>query len=315
MVILGHSFPLASPYPCEVANCVRFLYLFHMPLFVWCSGFLFAHTMQSHRLSLAHYMGKRAVKLLVPYFVISLFGLIPKIVASSVLNDTLNMDAISLIRAFLVPREGVWGHFWFLPMIFLMGTLGFLLDKFSKTTRAWVMVVLISFALSFFRYDVLQWFAVNDVLQYFMFYAGGVLCCRLTKSIDLCHWTYIVSAILLSIALFFMITSNAGLIHARNTLIATFMIFAMVQWCKKIDCRINVDRNSLIAQTYQIFILSWPCQLVAGIAAERIIHLSWMAFIPLVFAIGVVAPMVILKLIYRLEEKTQTKYISFVLGR
>ena len=315
MVILGHSFPLATPYPCEIANCVRFLYLFHMPLFVWCSGFLFAHTMQSHRLSLAHYMSKRAVKLLVPYFVISLFGLIPKIVASSVLNDTLNMDAISLVRAFLVPREGVWGHFWFLPMIFLMGTFGFSVDKFSKTTRTWVMVVLISFALSFFRYDVLQWFAVNDALHYFVFYVGGVLCCRLTKSIDICHWAYIGAAILLSVALFCTISSNAQLIHTRNTLIAMLMIFAIVQLCKKIDKFINVNRNSSIAQTYQLFILSWPCQLVAGIVVERILHLCWSISIPIVFTTGIIAPLLLLKLIDRLEMNTPKRYISFVLGK
>lgn len=276
--------------------------------------FLFAHTMQSDRKSLAQYTGNRAVKLLVPYFVISLIGLIPKILASSVLNDKLNVDVISIVRAFLVPREGVWGHFWFLPMIYLMGTLGYLLDKFSKKTQVWAIVVLVSFALSFYRQDVLQWFAVNDVLQYFMFY-GGILCCRLTRSMDSCHWWYIGSAILLSVVLFFTITSNAELIHTRNTLIAIFMIFAIVQLCKKIDRYINVDRKSLIAQTYQIFSLSWPCQLVAGIVVERILHLCWMVFIPIVFATGVVVPLVLLKLIDWLEGKIHKKYISFVLGR
>lgn len=172
LVVLGHSFPFVTPYPSGVTKSISFLYAFHMPLFVWCSGFLFAHTMQSDRKSLAQYTGNRAVKLLVPYFVISLIGLIPKILASSVLNDKLNVDVISIVRAFLVPREGVWGHFWFLPMIYLMGTLGYLLDKFSKKTQVWAIVVLVSFALSFYRQDVLQWFAVNDVLQYFMFYGG-----------------------------------------------------------------------------------------------------------------------------------------------
>lgn len=109
LVILGHSFPFVTPYPCGLTEGCKFLYAFHMPLFVWCSGFLFAHTMQTEGKTFAQYASKRAVKLLVPYFLISLIGLVPKILASSVLNDTLNMDAMAIVRAFLVPREGVWG--------------------------------------------------------------------------------------------------------------------------------------------------------------------------------------------------------------
>lgn len=120
LVILGHSFPFVTPYPCVLMEGCRFLYAFHMPLFVWCSGFLFAHTMQTERKTFVQYVSQRALKLLVPYFLISLIGLVPKILASSVLNDTLNMDAMEIVRAFLVPREGVWGHFWFLPMIYLI---------------------------------------------------------------------------------------------------------------------------------------------------------------------------------------------------
>ena len=131
LVILGHSFPFVTPYPCVLMEGCRFLYTFHMPLFVWCSGFLFAHTMQTRK-TFAQYASQRALKLLVPYFLISLIGLVPKILASSVLNDTLNMDAMEIVRAFLVPREGVWGHFWFLPMIYLIGVIGYLLDKMSK---------------------------------------------------------------------------------------------------------------------------------------------------------------------------------------
>lgn len=315
LVILGHSFPFVTAYPSAVKVCIHFLYTFHMPLFVWCSGFLLALTMQSDRMSTAKYARKRAVKLLVPYFVISLIGLIPKLLASSVLNDNLNMDAVSIIRAFLVPRECVWGHFWFLPMILLIGILGFMVEKFSKKTTVWIMVVLASFALSFYQNDVLQWFAINDVLQFFMFFAAGVLCCRFTNNINFCHWSYIGSALLLSLVLFFSITSNALLIHTRDTLIAALMIFVIVQLCKKFDNSINVNRNSLIAQTYQIFILSWPCQLVAGIVIERILILSWMAFIPIVFATGIVAPLILLKLTDWLELKTHTRYISFLLGR
>lgn len=83
------------------------------------------------------------------------------------------MDAMAIVRAFLVPREGVWGHFWFLPMIYLIGVIGYLLDKISKKVSTWIAVTLVAFALSFFKSDVLGWFGVNDVLLYFMYYSMG----------------------------------------------------------------------------------------------------------------------------------------------
>ena len=304
LVILGHSFPFVTPYPCVLMEGCRFLYTFHMPLFVWCSGFLFAHTMQTRK-TFAQYASQRALKLLVPYFLISLIGLVPKILASSVLNDTLNMDAMEIVRAFLVPREGVWGHFWFLPMIYLM----------SKKVGTWIVITLVAFALSFFKSDVLGWFGVNDVLLYFMYYSMGVVSDRMAFNMKLCNWMYLVGAVLMALALFFTITSGVGMIHCRNTVIAILMIFTIVQLCRMYADRTTIQRKSLIAQTYQIFILSWPCKLVVGVVVERILHMNWMIFIPVVFVTGVVMPLILLKLMDWLEEKIDVRYMSFILGR
>ena len=253
--------------------------------------------------------------MLVPYFLISLIGLVPKILASSVLNDTLNMDAMAIVRAFLVPREGVWGHFWFLPMIYLIGIIGYLLDKISKKVGTWIVVTLVAFALSFFKSDVLGWFGGNDVLLYFMSYSMGVVSDRMAFNMKLCNWMYLVGAVLMALVLFFTITSGVGMIHCRNTVIAMLMIFAIVQLCRMYADKTTIQRKSLIAQTYQIFILSWPCQLVVGVLVERILHMNWMVFIPVVFITGVVMPLILLKLIDWLEEKIDVRYMSFVLGR
>lgn len=315
LVILGHSFSFVTPYPCVLMEECRFLYAFHMPLFVWCSGFLFAHTMQTERKTFVQYASQRALKLLVSYFLISLIGLVPKILASSVLNDTLNMDAMEIVRAFLVPREGVWGHFWFLPMIYLIGVIGYLLDKISKKVGTWIVITLVAFALSFFKSDVLGWFGVNDVLLYFMYYSMGVVSDRMAFNMKLCNWMYLVGAVLMALALFFTITSGVGMIHCCNTVIAILMIFAIVQLCRMYADRTTIQRKSLIAQTYQIFILSWPCQLLVGVVVERILHMNWTVFIPVVFVTGIVMPLILLKLMDWLEEKIDVRYMSFILGR
>ena len=318
LVVLGHSFPFVTPYPLGGVSFVRFLYAFHMPLFVWCSGFLFAYTEQADRKSFGEYVRQRSARLLIPYFVLSLVGILPKILAASVLNDTLEMDATQLVRAFLVPREGIWGHFWFLPMIYLMGIMGYILDKaFGSGKTNWTVVTVVAFGLSFVRKDVLEWFAINDVLHFFIYYSLGVACCR-TSMRKMTRVQMAISAlgcVTLSVGLFVCINGSVPVVHVRDTAIACLMTASIVSLCKLAEGECNIDRTSPLAQTYQIFILSWPCQLVVGILAERILHFNWMAFIPTVFVAGMALPLVLLRMIDLFEKKTNTQILSFVLGR
>ena len=318
LVILGHSFPFVTPYPEGVNKAIGFLYTFHMPLFVWCSGFLFAHTRQSERKTFGQYLISRAAKLLVPYIALSLIGMLPKMIASPVLNDTLEMDAMSIIRAFVVPRENIWGHFWFLPMIFLMGIIAYIVDKVTNTTlKVWIPLTIVAFGISFFQYSVLEWGGVNDIMSYFVFYCIGVVCSR-TETLNLSGWqSLILIAVctILSVVLFVNIKGNIRLVHVRNVIIAVLMITGIVQMCRAVENDISVSRKTLMAQTYQIYILSWPCQLVAGIIAERILHISWMAFVPIVFCTGIIMPLVLIEITEWFEKKTGTMVLSLILGR
>lgn len=299
-----------------------------MRLFVFCILFIclylygvvdsFAYTEQTKKKSLVFYVSQRSIRLLVPYFLLSIVGLLPKIMAASVLNDKLEMDFIQIIRAFFVPREGVWGHFWFLPMIYITGILGYGLDKLVKlSVVGWIIITAISFGLSFVQLDVLQWLAINDVLHFFVYYALGIVVGRI-KGYDLNKKYEIVIAcvgLLLFLILFFYVHGALSLQHVRNFLIACCMIIFIVNLCRLLENRITVCRTSLMAQTYQIFILSWPCQLIVGIVIERILRLNWQVFIPVVFLSGILFPLLILRIMDKIETKINFKILSFVIGR
>ena len=289
-----------------------------MPLFVWCSGYLFAYTNQTGRKSCKDYLSQRSLRLLVPYFVFSLIGLIPKIVASPVLNDTLELDAVQLIRAFFVPREGVWGHFWFLPMIYFIGILGFVIDKLClKSSKVWIVITITALVVSIYKADFLQWFSINDVLHFFPYYCLGVLTCYI--KLDFLIGSHLKTNFFVGLVTGLVLYSffeEVGLIgFARNTAIAICMILSIVSLCKSISNRLYIDRNAKLAQTYQIFIISWPCQLVAGILLERILHVNWLLFWILVFATGVIVPLILLRIKDIIEKKYNTKILSFILGQ
>ena len=318
LVILGHSYPFVTPIPDWGGGIKGFLYAFHMPLFVWCSGYLFAHTNQTGRKGFLVYFNQRSIKLLVPYFAFSLIGIVPKILAAPVLNDTLEFDALQLIRAFFVPREGVWGHFWFLPMVYFVGLLGFTLDKLIKQNlKVWILITLLSFSLLNIKSNTFEWLAINDVLHFFPYFGLGVLCCRyncgVLKSTSL--YACIFVGFGLSLSLFSYIEETGAIGIVRNAIIAICMIITVLYICVLIDKHVHIERNALIAQTYQIFILSWPCQLVAGIILERLLHVHWLVFLGLVFCVGISLPLIILHIIDIIENKYNTKILSFICGR
>lgn len=93
------------------------------------------------------------------------------------------------------------------------------------------------------------------------------------------------------------------------------MIAVILLLCIAWNDKIRINRKRLIAQTYQIFILSWPCQLVVEIILERELHLQWWIILPSVFIIGVVGPLILIKLIDWFEAKTKTRILSVIIGK
>lgn len=324
LVIWGHSYPFVTPIPETISNSRGFIYLFHMPLFVFCSGFLFAYTRQTERKSLRLYVTQRVKKLLLPYLVFSLIGLFPKYFTQSVLNDTLTLDFVSLVRVFLVPRENIWGHFWFLPMIYILGVLSFIFDKFffSDADKKWkwtiICICLIIIKLIYNPIASMQWLGINDVIQFAYCYALGVdvfyMLGDLKDRIHLKRPALLTICIMgggISLITRFFYPNNS----IANLTVALLMIATILLLCLDLEKYTKVNKRSLVAQTYQIFILSWPCQLLMEILLERVLHTPWWIIMPVVFVSGVLGAVMIIYCIDEIEKKTKTRFLSLIIGK
>ena len=324
LVIFGHSYPFVTDVPKFLTDIRTFVYCFHMPLFIWCSGFLFVYTRQLDKRTFGQFTKVRAKRLLIPYLVLSVIGLLPKILFSEYLNDSLALEPLPIIRSFLVPRENVWGHFWFLPMIFFIGLIGYALEKVrqnlkvNKQITGWTLTAVL-FALSFVRLDFGEWFGLNDVIKYTFVYVLGM---TLADTYGIIEKTgrnvFIIIGILsfiFSVIIFVLIRSEGGVIaDLKSKIISVLMIVSVVCLCKACET-VKVSKNSLIAQTYTIFILSWPFQLIAEILLERVLGLGYYIVMPSMFIAGVVLPVLTIWLIDKIEKNYDKKIISFILGR
>ena len=321
LVIFGHSYPFVTDVPKWIIDVRTFIYCFHMPLFVWCSGYLLVKTESSLRYSFSQYAVRRAKKLIVPYIALSLIGLVPKVLFSGLLNDTLRFDDEMLIRAFLVPRENIWGHFWFLPMIFLMGLAGFVADKICHSQKMrscfFGAFTIIFVCGSFISFKGDAWLGIRDFLDYFWMYCFGAFCATFTAKSDY-RAGGILSAILsvAGVVMFLFMKDAQGI--SRKLLgmfIAALMTMAVVFLCRHLEKSIKIPSGSVLTQTFTVFILSWPCQLLAEVVTERLLGLPTILVMLSMFIAGIAGSVIIIKLIDFLESKTHTKTLSFLLGR
>lgn len=310
LVILGHSYPFAGVPPW--ADTVRsFVYSFHMPLFVWCSGFLAVATNAASKYGLGEFTKKRAMRLLFPYFAFSLIGVAPKIVFAQFLNDKLGLDWWDLVVAMLVPRESIWGHFWFLPMLFLVGLIGYAIDWIgTRVSRGPVIAIATALAAAVtFLPEATQWFALSDVQHFLVYFLVGMWMGLSRARIESLPILVAPVSLASAVALFMLAPSSSKIA------IAILMTTGLLVLALRVSPHLSISRDALIGQTYQIFILSWPFQLIVEIITERILGVGFYVTAPLMFLAGMLLPLVTLRAVDWFEDRTGTHAISLVLGK
>lgn len=318
LVIYGHSFPFVTPYPKALEISKQFVYAFHMPVFVFCSGVLLVVSDAAQKHSFPSYLKRRAVRLLIPYMVFSLLGIVPKILLSSFLNDKLNLDFWQIFRAFLVPRENIWGHFWFLPMILVCGLVGYLLQKAARRSQ-WVMLPAVILCIGgCFLPTLTDWLAINDIVHYMLYFVLGMCAaglCRKAEKVP-SRVAYLTGglSVVLGCTLFLVLYYFSISVSLRGLFVTALMLTGLFLLVLPLSLRHPLKQNSIITRSYSIFILSWPCQLTAEVVLERILHLPYWCIMPPVFAAGVFVPWLMIRLIDRLERNRQHKPLTLLIG-
>lgn len=323
LVILGHSYPFITEIPGWLQKTQIFIYCFHMPLFVYISGYLLTYTSQSIKNNTNTFIRKRFLKLIIPYFALSLIAIVPKFYLQHFLNDSFNFDSESLIRVFLVPRENIWGHFWFLPMIFIQGAVGFVIDKlfikFKFRKIGWILTTIILFVLytiSFHR-AITPWLSVRDLVKFSWLFSLGCFCATLNLIEHLrTNNPLLISIILFAISLvYFSLADQWNLNAIEQASIATIMILALLLLGGYLANRIKFNRNAIYAQTFTIFLLSWPSQILCNVTMERLLHCPYYIVMSLQFTAGIIGPIILIRIVNYIENKYNNNWISFLLGK
>ena len=129
LVVAGHS-DITSDF--KDLWIYKWVYSFHMPLFFFISGFLFALTVpnsQLNRISFGAFVKKKALRLLIPFLFINTVIFIIKaglIKDPSLMQHPVEFTGTSFLNSTLI---NPMGFMWFLPALFVVFIITFLFRK------------------------------------------------------------------------------------------------------------------------------------------------------------------------------------------
>lgn len=314
LVILGHSHlsdwnTFTNTF---LEKLILFIYVFHMPLFFFIAGFLFSNSRKIEKIGLVKWIKEKAIKLLVPYVVLSMLAALPKYYFEQGSWDGI---AEYLFRATFIPRAGVWGHFWFLPVLMIVylifGISRKLLNR-QVPLRNWIICSVFTIILYFLPIET-EWLGINDIKKMLVYFLFGMIINEFGSKWNLDKHKPSYDMLLFSI-LVILISWILIRFYYGNEYITFVVSLIMIYSCLMIS--LGIKENSITLwisrHNFTIYIYSWPFQAIAMEICSRL-SISWYSITIIMFITGLVMP-IILIILYQCLEKVHCQVFDLILG-
>lgn len=309
LVIFGHSHPsdwsvFGGTF---FEKLIIFIYTFHMPLFFFVAGFLFMNSNAIAKNGYGKWIKDKSVRLLTPYFALSVIALIPKYYLEH--HTLITIKAFA--EAIFIPRIGVWGHFWFIPVLLLCYTI-FGMWRIRVNDGNIKTMLIVMTVISFVAYWIpcsTQWFGISDLKKVCIYFCIGIWFkylekykIRISKILRCC--IFIVGSII-----------SCVLYHYSRDSIVTFCISViMIIVCYQIARVVTASQIAhwLSRNNFTIYIYSWLFQaVVMGICG--IFGVKWHFTSILMFLAGFIGPICLIY-IYNKIRFIHNRFFDLVLG-
>ena len=123
LVVIGHYIP--DMHPCWYGEMRRIIYSFHMPLFMFASGFVYIATKKE--IAYSDFIWGKVKRLMVPYLTVSILVVTIKLCTQGQAYVENPVTPLSYIKIFYLPEAGyflwfIWALWWMFVMIPLFRT-------------------------------------------------------------------------------------------------------------------------------------------------------------------------------------------------
>lgn len=317
LVCIGHSFTaVESEYGHE------WIYNFHMPLFIFISGFLLAASAHKKGIEISrfplsgpdNFIRKKSVRLLLPYFVISSLTFWPKALLSQYAMRPTDLSLSSYIHMLLWPQDNVIRFFWFLPTLFIISILIVSIAK-TRILQKYQLPFLL-FLLALHMLNPLpenSFLALHDVFNYLFFYMVGIYFYQHREYLS--DKLKLASLSTLSLSLILYSVGNYLRIPFPYTVFLTLLgiLFSLSLSLAYTRTRQHwLDRY--YGSSYTIYLLSWyPCVAVQFFMQR--ISLPWYVGAIISTLLQFLVPYLIYRFLTRIKTKSTPSYwIAILFG-
>ena len=313
LVVIGHYQPDNAP---EWYNTIiRIIYSFHMPLFMFVSGYVYWATKKAD--SYGSFVWKKFRRLMIPYFFASMIIITIKMAMERGMYVENPVTFSAFYEMFYMPSAGFF--LWFAYALFLM----FLIIPFFNTPKK--LLVLLAGALLLFFLP----FELPDVLclpQFKLNLIYFVLGCALFEWKKL-RRTFVNIHLLIVLALFagFLLIKETGIIESEGIIAAIIFITALLgigvisglsQIIEKKSQALSSFFVSLSIYTYTIYLFHTTFE---GFTKAVFLKFSFVRFFGeeitfvlsclVIISAGVILPILLHKIIVR-----YSRFFSFLIG-
>lgn len=181
LVVIGHYIPKSSPDWYVTIN--RAIYAFHMPLFMFVSGYIYWATRKPVKYK--DFVWKKFQRLMIPYFFASIIIITIKLLSEKGLSVQNPVTISAFYEMFYLPVAGFF--LWFVFALFLM----FLIIPFFNTRKHLSILLLIALVLHFIPMSFPQVFCLAQFKKFLLYFVLGCVSfewLNVRKFIDKIHF-------------------------------------------------------------------------------------------------------------------------------
>ena len=165
LVVIGHYIPSNSPEWYVTLHDI--IYSFHMPLFMFASGYVYIATKKD--VPYGQFIVKKIRRLMVPYLTTSVIIITIKLVTQGNMSVDNPVTTSSYLRMFFMPEAGYF--LWFIWALWWM----FVIIPLFKTKRARLLLFVFSFALHYLPLPLPGTFCVAQFKNMLVFFMLGII--------------------------------------------------------------------------------------------------------------------------------------------
>lgn len=277
LVVFVHSLPnINSDKPNFNSNQIiefiyNFCFLFFMPLFFFVSGFLSNKVLAFDKKQSIIYIKNKFKKLMIPYIIISILGVIVKLGLSSFALRKVNLYNI-IASILFYPWDGAIKLLWFIYTLFIISIITILLRKIS------VKLLIIIFTLTtILPIQFGSFMNLDGILQYTIYYYLGIYFFDFYEKYKNFKFKHIIS---IGAFIILIIMNNIKVYEIYNSffifITSILGIICFVSFSMLIEnVRLSKFLSFLGKHSFDIYLFSWFFQSFFRISLFQILKINY----------------------------------------